>query len=88
MPNAREDFELLKRALVEPRQKDFPDAARAEAAHGEYVPVPGVEVADDADAFRVRRPDAEMHAADAGNLANVRAQFFVFELVRALAGEI
>ena len=47
--------------------------------------IPEIEIANDADAPRVGRPHSEMHAAHAFNLAHVRAQLFVFLIVRAFA---
>ena len=52
------------------------------------APVPGVEVADDRDRARVRRPDREGGADDAVELAHVRAEPLVEVLVPALHGEV
>ena len=49
--------------------------------------VPGVEVADDGDAPRVRRPDGEVHAGHALVLDRVRAEPVVEPDVRAFADE-
>ena len=54
----------------------------AERAHRVQAAVPGVEVADDRDRARVRRPDRERRADDAVDLAHVRAELLV-ELARA-----
>ncbi len=51
-------------------------------------PVPAVEVADDRDRARVRRPDRERGAGDAVELADVRAEPLVELLVAALAREV
>ena len=51
-------------------------------------PVPGVEVADDADAARVRRPDAEGGSFDALELHRVGAEFLVELQMAALAEKI
>jgi hypothetical protein len=50
--------------------------------------VPEVEVADDADRTRRRRPDGERRADDAVDLAHVRAEALVDSLVPALGGEV
>ena len=52
---------------------------------GWSAPVPAVEVADDADRARVRRPHGEGGAGDAVDLADVRAELLVQLLVPALA---
>jgi hypothetical protein len=51
-------------------------------------PVPEVEVADDADGARGRRPHRERRADDAFDLAYVRAEELVDPLVAALGGEM
>ena len=86
--HARENFEFVERAFVELRHEDFPDAARAASAHRIRAAVPEIEVAHHAHALRVRRPDGEMHAAHARHFAHVRAQFFVFLVMRAFARKI
>ena len=60
----------------------------AERAHRVQAPVPGVEVADDADRARGRRPDRERRAGHAVELAHVRAEPRVELLVAALAREV
>ena len=50
--------------------------------------VPAVEVADDADPDRVRRPDGEMHAGDAADLQRMRAELLVDAGVVALAEQV
>ena len=52
------------------------------------APVPGVEVADDADRARRRRPHRERGAGDAVELAHVRAEPLVELLVAALADQV
>ena len=56
------------------RDEQFPDAAFTAQAHRVAAAVPGVEVADDADALRIRRPDGEGDALDAVDLAQMRAE--------------
>jgi len=50
--------------------------------------VPPVEVADDADARRVGRPDSEVHAVHAPPLEQVRAELVVDARVAAFAEEV
>ncbi len=45
--------------------------------------VPLIEIADDADALRVGRPDAELHAGDAVDFADVRAELVERAVMRA-----
>ena len=78
MPDARKNLEFVERALVQPGHEEFPDPTRAAIAHGLHAPVPEIEIADDAHPLGVRRPDGEMHASDARNFANMRAELFVF----------
>ena len=88
MPRARENLELVEGPFVEAGHENFPDAGGSTVAHRVGAPVPRVEVADDAHALRVRRPDGEVNALRAGHLAHVRAQFLVLFIVRAFAGKI
>ena len=52
------------------------------------VGVPAVEVADDGDVVRVRRPDGEISPADAGDLHRVRAEFLVEPVMPALVEQV
>ena len=56
--------------------EDFPVAVAAHA-HGMAAAVPAIEVADDADAPRVRRPDHEGDAVHAVHLHRMRAELVV-----------
>ena len=84
----RTNLELVSRAVVDPRDEELPDAGRAEAAHRVQPAVPGVELADDRDRARVRRPHRERGARDAADLADVRAEPRVQLLVPALHREV
>ena len=84
----RADLELVVRARLELGDEQLPDPRRAERAHRVQPPVPAVEVPDDADRARRRRPDGEADALDAVELADVRAEPAVELLVAALAGEV
>src|ERR1700689_2953482 len=74
---ARKNFKLIEGPFVEFWQEEFPDAGGSPAAHGMSAPVPDVEIAHNAHALRVWRPDCKMNSLDARHLAHVRAQFFV-----------
>jgi len=50
--------------------------------------VPLVEIANDADTLRVRRPDGEARAGHPVNHAQLRAEFFVNTAFIALAEQI
>ncbi len=81
----RAELELVLRPFVDAGDEELPDAGRAERAHRMQAAVPRVEVADDRDRARVRRPDGERGAGDAVDLAHVRAELLVELLVLSLA---
>ena len=87
-PSGREDLVLVVRARADAGQEQLPDAGRAERAHRVDAPVPVVEVADDGDRARARRPDGERGARDAVDLAHVRAEALPQLLVAALAEQV
>ena len=66
------------------RNEDLPQAAVEALAHLAAPPVPLVEIADDGDAARVRRPQREQHAADAFMGRDLRAEPLVELPMRAL----
>src|SRR5256714_13540819 len=78
---------LVERARAEVWDENLPDAGDAETTHLVKATVPVVEVADDAHAVRARGPHGERDAADASEVAQVRAEFFVETPVAALAEE-
>ena len=76
------DLEFVMRACADAGNENFPDAGGAEQPHGMEPPVPIVEIADDADALGVRRPDGKAGAGHAVSRAQLRAELFVnFPLV-------
>ena len=87
LAGAREDFEFVEAAFGERGDENLPDAGGA-VAHGMDAAVPAVEIADDADAQRVGRPDGEMHAGDSGNFAEMRAELVVILEMSAFAEEV
>ena len=84
----RPQLELVAMAAPRRRREDLPHAAGAERAHRVHAPVPVVEVADDADAGRVRGPDREVNAFDAADRHRMRAELVVDAGVIAFAEEI
>ncbi len=82
------NLKFVMRALPHARNENFPHAGRAQQPHGMATPVPMVEVANDADALRIGRPDGEARAGHAVNHTQLRAELVVnFPLV-ALAEQI
>src|SRR6185436_2890031 len=61
---------------------------RSHAAQWQEAAVPAIEVADDPDAARVRRPDGEGDAVDALVGSWMRAQDVIQPLVRSLGDEV
>src|ERR1700678_491574 len=59
------DLEFVVGALGYVGEEDFPDAGAEELAHGMVAAVPAIEIADDADALGIRRPDGEAATAHA-----------------------
>jgi 2-polyprenyl-6-methoxyphenol hydroxylase-like FAD-dependent oxidoreductase len=68
------DLEFVVRADADAGNENFPHARRAEQSHRMKPPVPIIEIPDDADALRVRRPDREARAGDAVGRAQLRAE--------------
>src|SRR6185437_10747627 len=67
--------------------EDLPPAVAAHA-HGMAAAIPQIEVADDADAARIRRPDDEGDAVDAFHLYRMGAELVVELQVIAFAEQI
>ncbi|MNS29231.1 hypothetical protein D3C72_612260 [compost metagenome] len=83
----RADAVLVDRARLHAGDEGLPDA-RAGLLHGVGVPLPLVEVADHRDLGRVRRPDREVRARHAVELARVRAQLLVGAVVGAFGQQV
>src|SRR5580704_16582128 len=84
----RLNFELVQRAFVEARNEKLPESRLAAYSHRVNPAVPEIKISDDADAQGVRRPHAEVNAANAGHFAYVRAKLFVFLVMRAFARKV
>ena len=81
------DVVLVRRALAETGDEDFPDTAIA-AAHGMAAGVPIVELAGDGDTYGVGRPHGEANAGDAIGVCDVRAERAPRFMQRALGVQI
>ena len=79
-----DDLVLVGAAAADVRDEDLPDAGVAPQPHDVPAAVPVVEVADDGDPPGVRRPDGEVHAADAFVLDDVGAHLVEEAAMRAL----
>jgi hypothetical protein len=84
---ARLDVVLVAGAPADAGHEGFPDAGCADGMQ-RCVRLPVVEVADDADAFGVGRPDGEVGAVNARRGARVRAELQVQPVVRALVEQV
>ena len=71
------DLVLVERAFAEPGDEQFPEAAGDMLPHRVPAAVPAIEVADDAHARGVRRPDGKIDAVDAVDRPQVGAQAVV-----------
>ena len=82
------NFEFVERALAHAGNENLPHARSAETAHRMKAPVPVIEIADDTDALRIRRPDGEARAGHAIDHAQLRAELVVDLPLIAFAEEI
>src|SRR5262249_44765675 len=80
-----QNLELVPTPLAETRDEQLPEAGAGVAAHRVPPPIPLVEVAHDAHAAGVRRPDGEHDTPNAVQLGLVPAELLVGLVVRALA---
>src|SRR5205814_8670961 len=62
MAAARANLVLVAGVSAQLGDENLPHPRRYELAHRADAPVPSIEIADDADALRVRCPDREVHA--------------------------
>src|SRR5256885_914563 len=70
----RADLELVFRAFDYAGYEELPDPRRPERAHRVQPAVPRVEIADDRDRARIRRPDGECRPDGAVDVAHVCAE--------------
>ena len=83
------DEVLVVRALPDARDEALPDAGGAAGMEAVLAVVPAVEVADDRDLIRIRRPDAEIDALDAVLVVGqVGSQLVVEAVVRSFVEEV
>ena len=85
---AAEHLELVELADADSGHEELPHSRGAHRAHRHQAPVPAIEVADDPNAARVRRPHAEADAGRALVRARVRPEDVVEPLVRALGDQV
>src|SRR5690606_37228479 len=67
---------------------DLPDPGAPQPPHGAEAPVPPVEVANDADAPRVGRPDSKADALHSVDLLQLRTQLLIEPPMPAFACEM
>ena len=87
-PGPRPNLELVLFTVGQIGNEDLPDAGRHQQPHRVHAAIPEVEVADDADAIRVRRPDREMHAGRGPDGDAVSAELFEHTEMRPLAEQM
>jgi len=83
-----QELVLVVRPLLDTGDEQLEDAALEPLAHDVTAAVPPIEVADDAAALRVRRPNGEAHARDPVDLGRMRAELLVEAAVATLGEEI
>jgi len=88
IPGGASDFIFVDRALADAGNEKLPNTGRAARAHGMRAAVPGVEISDKADAAGGRRPDCKIHAGDAVDGFDVRAEFFVGVVVATFGHQV
>ena len=88
LPVPPEDLELVELADADVGHEELPDAAGAQRAHRQQATVPAIEVANDTDAARVRRPDREADALGPLVRPGMSAEHVVQPLMRPLADEV
>ena len=82
------NFVFIESALAEAGDENFPDAGRAENAHGVEAAVPVIEIANDTDALGVGRPNGETDTGDTVQSAEMSAEFIVDAEFVALGEEV
>src|SRR6267378_3621175 len=82
------DFEFVMGADADARHENFPYAGRTQGAHRMAAPIPLVEIADDANPLRIRRPNRETSPGHPIDRAQLRAELIINAPFVALAKEI
>src|SRR4029453_1063966 len=82
------DLELIDCLITKPGDEDFPDARACVMAHWMPSAVPLIEVADDADSFRIRRPYRKVPAAYAVDHPQMRTELFIVAIMSALGHQM
>ncbi len=84
----RRNVILVGTAHADARKESLPDPRRTMSAERMTAGIPGVEVADHADARRRRGPDGKPRSRPAADPGRVRAELFPQPAVRALVEEM
>jgi len=71
------NFKFIMRALAHARDEDLPDPGGSQQSQRVTTPVPVIEIADDADALRIGRPDRKAGARHPVNHAQLGAELLV-----------
>jgi hypothetical protein len=82
------DLVLVGGALADAGHEQLPHARAATRLHGVLAAIPQIEVADHADAFRIRRPHREVHAVNALAHTQLRAELVIDAVVAAFAEQV
>ena len=81
-------FVFVMRALTDAWDKYLPHTGRSQRAHLVEAAIPGIEIANHADALGIRRPDGEAGARDAVDGAQLRSEFVVNTAFVAFAKQV
>src|SRR5437764_14911116 len=73
---------------AQPRHEKLPEPAGMALAHRHAAAVPGIEIADEADPLRVRRPDRERDPFDAVMQHRVRPKLLIAREMVALDEQV
>src|SRR5688572_4841976 len=83
-----DDLVLVQVARTHAGNEDLPHARMTDALHDVSPAVPGVEIADHADALRIRSPHCEARAAAFGPALQMRAQLAVDVVMIAFTEQV
>ena len=83
-----QNLEFVERVRPDTGRKNLPHAAVNALAHGVAATIPGIEIADNGHARRVRSPDGEMRAGDALARHRMRAKLVEQPVMRAFNQQV
>ena len=84
----RDDFIFVDGAFLYSGRENLPKAGIDALAHLVSAPIPGIEVANDRDSLRARRPNREMHPIDPFELHGMRPEPFIELAMSAFNEEV